>query len=339
MDHKTAVVILNWNGVEQLRTFLPSVVTHTQDAEIIVADNASTDNSVDWVRQHFPQIKIISLPQNYGYAGGYNEALKFVDADFLVLLNSDIEVTTGWLQPLINVLEHNPTVAACQPKILSYHDKTHFEYAGAAGGYIDKYGIPFCKGRIFKTIEADTNQYNQPTDIFWASGACLTIRNTVFKQIGGFDADFFAHMEEINLCWTIHRLGYSIQYVTNSTIYHVGGATLNKANPKKTFLNFRNSLWMLQKHLPTTKLIGILLKRMCLDSLAALHYLGQGQWKHFVAVFNAHMSFYFNGKNKGKREALSHLPFFYSDSDLFIEKSIIFEYYLKGKKTYRSLFK
>lgn len=338
MNHTTAVVLLNWNGVDQLRTFLPSVVTNTQDAEIIVADNASTDNSVEWIKMNYPQIRIISLAKNYGYAGGYNEALKLVTADFLVLLNSDIEVTTGWLQPLISVLAQNPAVAACQPKILSYHNKDTFEYAGAAGGFIDKYGVPFCRGRIFKTVETDHNQYNQPEEIFWASGACLAIRNSVFKQVGGFDADFFAHMEEIDLCWTIHRLGHSIQYVPNSTIYHVGGATLNKENPKKTFLNFRNSLWMLQKHLPTNKLIGILFTRMCLDGLAALHYLSQGQWKHFTAVFNAHMSFYFNGKNKGKRKALSHLPFFYSETNIVFKKSIIVEYYLKNKKTYQALF-
>ncbi|WP_018344834.1 glycosyltransferase family 2 protein [Cytophaga aurantiaca] len=339
MNYTTAVVILNWNGVEQLRTFLPSVVANTQDAEIIVADNASTDNSIDWVKQHYPDIRIISLSQNYGYAGGYNEALKFVDADFLVLLNSDIEVTAGWLQPLVHVLAGNPAVAACQPKILSYHNKTSFEYAGAAGGYIDKYGIPFCKGRIFNTIEKDINQYNNPAEIFWASGACLTIRNSVFKKIGGFDADFFAHMEEIDLCWTIHRLGYAIQYVPTSTIYHVGGATLSKSNPKKTFLNFRNSLWMLQKHLPKNKLLPILFTRMCLDGLAAFHYLSKGQAKHFAAVFKAHMSFYFSAKNKGKRNALSTLPFVYSNSDLIVKKSIIFEFYLKGKKTYQSLFK
>jgi GT2 family glycosyltransferase len=338
MNYTTAVVILNWNGVEQLRTFLPSVVTYTQHAEIIVADNASTDDSVAWVVQHYPHVRIITLAKNYGYAGGYNEALKCVDADFLVLLNSDIEVTEGWLQPLIQVLEHNPSVAACQPRIRSYHNKAAFEYAGAAGGYIDAYGIPFCKGRIFTTTETDTQQYNQPQEIFWASGACLTIRNAVFKKAGGFDADFFAHMEEIDLCWTIHRLGHSIQYVPDSIIYHVGGATLNKANPKKTFLNFRNSLWMLQKHLPSNKLIIILFIRMCLDGLAALHYLAQGQWKHFAAVFNAHMSFYFNSKNKGKRKALSHLSFFYSDTNLVLKKSIIFEYYLKGKKTYQALF-
>lgn len=339
MNYTTAVVILNWNGVEQLRTFLPSVVAHTQDAEIIIADNASTDNSIDWVTQHYPHIRIIALPENYGYAGGYNEALKFVDADFLVLLNSDIEVTAGWLQPLIHVLKENPTVAACQPKILSYREKTAFEYAGAAGGYIDKYGIPFCKGRIFNTVETDTQQYNQAAEIFWASGASLTIRNSVFKKIGGFDADFFAHMEEIDLCWTIHRLGHSIRYVPHSTIYHVGGATLNKANPKKTFLNFRNSLWMLQKHLPKNKLVPILFMRMCLDGLAAFHYLSKGQAKHFAAVFNAHMAFYFSSANKGKRKALSILPFVYSNNDLIVKKSIIVEFYLKGKKTYQSLFK
>jgi len=337
MEYTTAVVILNWNGVEQLQRFLPSVITHTQNAEIIVADNASTDHSVAWLEEHFPQVKIIRLSKNNGYAGGYNEALKFVTADFLVLLNSDVEVTSGWLSPLIHTLTADESIAACQPKIRSYKDKEYFEYAGAAGGYIDKYGIPFCKGRIFHTIEKDSNQYNKASNIFWASGACLTIRNKVFKQAGGFDTDFFAHMEEIDLCWTIHRLGYSIAYVPESTIYHVGAATLKKENPKKTFLNFRNSLWMLHKHLPSNKLLPVLFIRLCFDGLAGMHYLSKGQWQQCLAVFNAHMSFYFSNTNHGKRKKLSSLPYYYS-TPLVLNKSIIIEYYFRGKKIFGQLF-
>jgi GT2 family glycosyltransferase len=338
MKYTTAVVILNWNGIEQLRTFLPSVITHTQDAEIFVADNASTDHSVAWLEEHFPQVKIIRLPKNNGYAGGYNEALKSVTADFLVLLNSDVEVTSGWLTPLINTLIADESIAACQPNIRSYKEKERFEYAGAAGGYIDKYGIPFCKGRIFHTIEKDSNQYNKADKIFWASGACLAIRNKVFKQAGGFDTDFFAHMEEIDLCWTIHRLGYSIVSVPESIIYHVGAATLKKENPKKTFLNFRNSLWMLHKHLPSNKLLPVLFIRLCFDGLAGMHYLSKGQWQQCLAVFNAHMSFYFSNTNKGKRNKLSALPYYYSDTPLILNKSIIIDYYFRGKKIFTQLF-
>ncbi len=337
MNHSTAIVILNWNGREQLQTFLPSVVSHSPDAEVIVADNASTDDSISWVQKNFPSVRIIPLTQNYGYAGGYNEALKFVDAEFLVLVNSDVEVTEHWLQPMITALQTNEKIAACQPKILSYREKEFFEYAGAAGGFIDQYGIPFCKGRILDSIEKDEQQYNQQDLIFWASGACICIRNSVFKKTEGFDADFFAHMEEIDLCWTIHRMGYDIAYIPSSTVYHVGAATLKKENPKKTFLNFRNSLWMLQKHLPSNKLFLILFTRMCLDGLAALHYLSRGQWRQFIAVFNAHMSFYFSSKNKGKRKALSHYPYVYTNTPFILKKSIISCYYLQGKKKYSGL--
>jgi GT2 family glycosyltransferase len=338
MPHNTAVVILNWNGVDQLRTFLPSVITHTPNAEIIVADNASTDISVEWIQQNYPSVRIITLNQNYGYAGGYNQALKSVDADYLVLLNSDVEVTEDWLQPLVQTFETNPAVAACQPKIRSYREKKVFEYAGAAGGYIDQYGIPFCKGRVFHELEEDTNQYNQAAEIFWASGACIAVRNDIFKRIGGFDADFFAHMEEIDLCWTIHRMGYSIQYIPESLVYHVGAATLKKDNPKKTFLNFRNSLWMLQKHLPSNKLFPVIFLRMCLDGLAGLHYLSKGQWRQCLAVFNAHMSFYFSAKNKGKRKRLKQLPFYYTDVPVILSKSLIWAYYIRGKKVFNQLF-
>jgi GT2 family glycosyltransferase len=337
MNHSTAIVILNWNGVEHLRTFLPSVVAHSQQTEIIIADNASTDHSIEWLKEYYPHIRIITLYQNYGYAGGYNEALKFVDAEYLVLLNSDVEVTAGWLDPLIDCLDNNPSIAACQPKIKSYTDKNYFEYAGAAGGYIDYFGIPFCKGRVLDTAEIDSQQYNEPSPIFWASGACLVIRNSIFKKTQGFDADFFAHMEEIDLCWKIHRLGYSIQYLPQSTVYHLGGATLHKSNPKKTYLNVRNSLWMLQKHLPTNKLVPIIFSRMLLDGLAALNFLRIGKWQHLVAIFNAHMSFYFSGKNKGKRTALSPLPYYYKNTPLILKKSIIHLYYFKGIKTYSSI--
>lgn len=338
MHYSTAVVILNWNGVEQLRTFLPSVITHTSAAEIIVADNASTDMSVEWIQQHYPAIRIIALPENFGYAGGYNEALKFVDHEYLILLNSDVEVTHGWLEPLIQPLQTHPSIAACQPKIRSYNQKLYFEYAGAAGGYIDHYGIPFCKGRVLQQMESDKGQYNQPAEIFWASGACLAIRNELFKRIGGFDADFFAHMEEIDLCWTIHRMGYSIQYIPESTVYHVGAATLKKENPRKTFLNFRNSLWMLHKHLPADKLIWIMFLRMCLDGLAGFHYLSKGQWKQFLAVFNAHVSFYFSTKNNGKRKSLKHLPYYYKQAPTILHKSLILAYYFRGKKVFTMLF-
>lgn len=337
MNHSTAVVILNWNGVEQLKTFLPSVVANTPHAEIIVADNASTDASVSWVKNNYPTVRIISLAENFGFAGGYNEALKCVDSEFLVLLNSDVEVTPGWLEPMVEALQSNKTRAACQPKILSYKEKELFEYAGAAGGFIDKYGIPFCKGRILNTIEKDTLQYNHADSIFWASGACICIRNEVFKKAGGFDSDFFAHMEEIDLCWTIHRLGYTILYIPNSTVYHVGAATLKKSNPRKTFLNFRNSLWMLEKHLPPNKLYSILFLRMCFDGLAAMNYLSKGEWGNFKAVFNAHTSFYFSSKNKGKRKKLSILPYFYLGTPIIIQKSIILNYYFKGVKVFKNL--
>jgi GT2 family glycosyltransferase len=335
MSPSTAVVILNWNGIEQLRSFIPSIVSHTSNADIIVADNASTDNSVQWLKENYPGVKIIALDKNYGYAGGYNEALKHVSNDFLILLNSDVEVTQNWLEPLIDVLKTNPSVAACQPKILSYRNRNFFEYAGAAGGYIDTFGIPYCRGRVFTSIEEDLGQYDDTCEIFWASGACLAIRNEVFKKIGGFDSDFFAHMEEIDLCWTIHRLNYAIMYVPGSVVYHVGAATLTKENPRKTFLNFRNSLWMLYKHLPAKKLFMVLFIRMCFDGLAALHYLSKGQWRQFIAVFNAHMSFYFSGKNSIKRKNLSEYPYFYSQNELIFPDSIILNYYLKGQKVFK----
>ena len=333
----TSVIILNWNGLEQLRSFLPSVVKHTNDAEIIIADNASTDTSIDWLKQNYPQIRRIELSKNTGYAGGYNEAIKQVTSDYLVLLNSDVEVTENWLPPVIALMESDSTIAACQPKILSERNRGFFEYAGAAGGFIDKYGVPYCRGRVFATIEKDQGQYNTVTDIFWASGACLVIRNDVFKNSGGFDTDFFAHMEEIDLCWTIHRMGYKIVYCPTSTIYHVGAATLKKESPKKTFLNFRNSLFMLYKHLPTKSLVVILFLRLCMDGAAGIHYLINGQWKHTLAIIEAHMAFYFTKNKHSKRSKSSAYPFFYVNQKTILDKSVIVEYYLKGRKKFNQI--
>jgi GT2 family glycosyltransferase len=334
MSSATAVIILNWNGVEQLRSFLPSVVEHTRDVDIIVADNASTDNSVTWLKQNYPEIKVIELSINHGYAGGYNEAIKQVEHDYLVLLNSDVEVTKNWLNPLIELIKKDLTIAVCQPKIRSQRQKDLFEYAGAAGGFIDKYGIPYCRGRIFTNVEKDTNQYNDDAELFWASGACLVIRNTVFKQANGFDSDFFAHMEEIDLCWRIHRMGYKISYCPGSTVYHVGAATLKKESPKKTYLNFRNSLWMLHKNLPANILFPILFARLCMDGAAGVHYLVKGKWKHTIAIIQAHAAFYFKGDKTNKRNALKQYPDYYKNQNTILNRSIIIEFYFKGKKIF-----
>jgi GT2 family glycosyltransferase len=249
-----AVVILNWNGRQLLEKFLPSVLEHSPEAEIYVADNASTDDSASFLANMFPQVKLIINNKNYGYAGGYNECLKEVEEDIYVLLNSDVEVTEGWLQPVIDLFETDPETAIIQPKILDYKNKTHFEYAGAAGGFIDKYGYPFCRGRIFDTIEEDQGQYNDDSQIFWASGACFFIRKNVFRELQGFDEGFFAHQEEIDLCWRAFNKNYKARFCHNSVVYHVGGATLNNSNPQKTYLNFRNSLLMILKNVPAAKL-------------------------------------------------------------------------------------
>ena len=289
---KVAVVILNWNGVQLLEQFLPSVVKNSPEATVYVADNASTDNSISYVNTFFPTVKIIKNDLNLGFAGGYNEALKSVDADLFALVNSDIEVTENWLKPIITTFENEPKTAIIQPKILDYKRKEYFEYAGAAGGFIDKYGYPYCRGRIFETLEKDNGQYDDTSEIFWASGACFFIRSSVYKELKGFDADFFAHQEEIDLCWRTINKGYTIMYNSASVVYHVGGATLQQGNPKKTFLNFRNSLLMLTKNLPQKEIYSILFQRMILDGIAAIQFLLKGKTNHFLAVLKAHASFY-----------------------------------------------
>ena len=291
---KVSVVILNWNGLEMLRRFLPDVVScsRTNEIEVCVADNASTDASCAWVRENFPNVRLITLDQNYGFADGYNKALQQVEAEYVVLLNSDVEVTPGWLDPLITYMDVHPEIAACQPKLRSQRCKSAFEYAGAAGGYLDKYGYPFCRGRIFDAVEEDCGQYDTVSPIFWASGAALFIRLKDYREVGGLDGRFFAHMEEIDLCWRLHSLGRGVVCIPQSVVYHVGAATLKKENPRKTFLNFRNNLLMLYKNLPENDLSRVLFVRGLLDWVAMLVFLLKGELANARAVMQARKEFH-----------------------------------------------
>ncbi|AXT20491.1 glycosyltransferase [Flavobacteriaceae bacterium AU392] len=328
---KLAVVILNWNGKQLLEQFLPSVVKHSQEADIYVADNASTDDSIAFLSKVFPVIQIIQNAENGGYAKGYNDALKHIEADVFCLLNSDVEVTKNWLAPIINTFKSEVSTAIIQPKILDYKKKDHFEYAGAAGGFIDKYGYPYCRGRIFDTVEKDNGQYDDSVDILWASGACLFIRKRVFNQLNGFDESFFAHMEEIDLCWQAKNLEYDIKYVATSTVYHLGGATLNASNPKKTYLNFRNNLFILIKN-AKRNLFLLIFTRLLLDGLAGLKFLTQLKLNHIIAILKAHFSFYkYLPQLLKKRKELKQ------SSNYYKKTSIIWLYFVKNKKTYKSL--
>ena len=287
-----AIAILNWNGKNWLEKFLPSVIRHSSGAEIFIIDNASTDDSIIFLKDNFPEIKIIQNKQNSGFAGGYNEGLKLIRADIYCLLNSDVEVTENWLSPIINLFSADQDIAAIQPKILDYNDKSRFEFAGAAGGLIDNLGYPFCRGRIFDDIETDKGQYNDETEIFWASGCSLFIRSKDFWNINGFDERFFAHQEEIDLCWRLKNEGRKIFYTGKSTVYHVGGGTLNKQNPRKTFLNFRNNLTMLVKNLPAENLATVIFSRLVLDGFAGLYFGYKNGWSHLWAILRAHFGFY-----------------------------------------------
>ncbi|WP_274474525.1 glycosyltransferase family 2 protein [Mangrovimonas aestuarii] len=328
---KIAIIVLNWNGKTLLEQFLPSVVANSQDADIYVADNASTDDSVQFVQKHYPNVHIIQNKENGGFAKGYNDALKHVNADILCLLNSDVEVTPNWLEPIKQTFQDAPKTAIVQPKILDYKQKDRFEYAGAAGGFIDKYGYPFCRGRIFTTLEKDQGQYNDCSEVFWASGACLFIRKEVFFKANGFDESFFAHMEEIDLCWRVQNLGFKVMYQGASTVYHVGGATLKASNPKKTFLNFRNSLFTLIKN-SKSPVFGIILVRLILDGLAAIQFLTQLKFSHIFAILKAHFSFY------------GHLPSLVKQRKHLQQKvkhykisSVVWAYFISRNHTYRQL--
>lgn len=325
---KIAVVILNWNGAKLLNDFLPSVVLHSQEATIYLADNNSTDGSIIFVQQNYPQIKIIKNEGNFGYAKGYNIALQQVEEPYYCLLNSDVEVTKNWLVPILEIFENQPQTAIIQPKILDWKNKEFFEYAGAAGGFIDQYGYPYCRGRIFDTVEKDLGQYNDTREIFWASGACFFIRKNIFKQLNGFDDSFFAHQEEIDLCWRSFNLGHKTIYSSKSIVYHVGGATLNESNPKKTFLNFRNSLLMLTKNLPKNKLFKIIFIRLLLDGLAGIQFILKGKFNHCWAIVKAHFYYYhlLNSTLK-KRTSVQQLNYYHS-------KSIVYSYFIKGGKVF-----
>ncbi|RXG27715.1 glycosyltransferase family 2 protein [Leeuwenhoekiella palythoae] len=331
---KTAIVILNWNGKKLLEEFLPSVIKHSAHlATIYVADNASTDASVAFVQAEFPQVKIIQNASNGGYAKGYNDALQYLDEELLILMNSDIKTTSGWLETMIKAFETDSNLGAAQPKLLDLKKKTHFEYAGAAGGFLDSLGYPFCRGRIFDTCEEDTGQYNDSLEIFWATGACLAVRKSVFWQAGALDEDFFAHQEEIDLCWRIKNLGYSIQYIGESVVYHLGGATLEQMNPKKTFLNFRNNLMLLLKNVAGFKVYPILFARMCLDGIAAFKFLTEGKPKHFTAVLKAHFNFYAQiPKLLNKRARTS------GNQPYAKVKSIVWEYFIRKNMHYTDIF-
>lgn len=334
-----AVVILNWNGSEMLRRFLPSVVnfSETDDAVVYVADNGSTDNSVEMLCREFPTVHLILLEENYGFAEGYNRALKQLHEEYVVLLNSDVEVTPHWLTPLRNYLDTHPEVAACQPKLLSYTQRNCFEYAGAAGGYIDRFGYPFCRGRLMQCVEEDHGQYDTIAPIFWASGAALFIRRADFEAAGGFDARFFAHMEEIDLCWRLRARGRGIVCVPQSVVYHVGGATLRRENSHKTYLNFRNNLLMIYKNVSPSDLLYVLRMRRLLDYLAALSFLLKGQWSNALAVWQARREF---GRLMPsfaiqRAENLRHSRF-----DFIPERahfSLLVSYYLRFKRRFSQL--
>lgn len=334
---KTAVVILNYNGAGMLRRFLPSVIEYSHEASIYVADNGSSDESCDVVRNEFPAVKLMVLDHNYGFAEGYNRALAQVDEEYAVLLNSDVEVTRGWLSPMTQFLDSNPEVAACQPKLLSFKQKDFFEYAGAAGGFIDKWGYTFCRGRIFNTVERDSGQYDDTTDVFWATGAALMIRNEVYKNNGGLDGRFFAHMEEIDLCWRLRSRGYRIACVPQSHVYHVGGATLKKENPQKTYLNFRNNLLMIYKNAPDCQLKKIMLFRKVFDNVAALKFLASGDYAAFKAVRKARRDFKAMRAGYDKARAENMKLAVTTRIPEVLKSSILYKYYLGFKHTYSSL--
>ncbi len=333
---KTAVVILNYNGKHFLEQFLPTVITYSSNADIYVADNCSTDDSVDYLKANFPDVKIIINPENGGFATGYNQALSKVEADYYVLLNSDIEVTENWLEPCIELLSSDDKIAAVQPKILSFHNKEKFEHAGAAGGYLDKNFYPFCQGRIFEEVEVDSGQYNEDKEVFWATGACLFIKADLYHKMGGLDDDFFAHMEEIDLCWRLKKSDYKIFYCASSTVFHVGGGTLNYMNPRKTFLNFRNSIYMIAKNYDGNLFLKML-RRLVLDGVAAIMFLVKFQFAHFYAVFRAHMHFYKNWSAlKQKRNKIKSTSSRFNTAGLY-NKSILVMKFLKGVKSFKAL--
>ena len=336
---KVAIVILNWNGEKYLSQFLPILLENTRivDVEIVVADNASTDGSLSLLKDKFPAVRTVLLDKNYGFAGGYNKALAQIEAEYFVLLNSDVEVTENWLSPMLQYLEQNKDVAACQPKIRAYHNRQYFEHAGASGGFIDYLGYPFCRGRVFGDVEEDKGQYDDVVDVFWATGACMMIRSEVYTKVGGLDDDFFAHMEEIDLCWRLNARGYRIVCIPQSTVFHVGGGTLHVEHPRKTYLNFRNNLLMLYKNLPQNALKEVLFWRSILDYLAAFQLFVSGKPKNAISVFKARSDFKKMMPDFDEKRKENILYATRTHCNEMLKKSLIVDYYLKRNKTYQKL--
>jgi len=329
MEKNVAVAILNWNGKKHLETYLPSVIEHSIDAQIYVIDNASTDDSVAYLKENFPAINLIYNQRNSGFAGGYNEGLRSIKEEFYVLLNSDVEVCPDWLKPVIGMMQDDPSISIAQPKILSYREKHKFEYAGAAGGYIDYLGYPFCRGRIFQEMEEDRGQYDDIQEVFWATGACMFVRSKVFWELGGFDERYFAHMEEIDLCWRAKNLGHKVYYCGHSTVYHLGGGTINNTNPRKTYLNFRNSLITLKKNDRSGFSSLKILYRLILDGLAFLKLLLDNGPKHAIAILKAHLSFYRIKVRKSKTEGVNSYGIY--------KGSIVYDHFIRGIKRFDQL--
>lgn len=329
---KVAIIILNWNGKDLLKTFLPSVIQNSKQAEIIIADNGSNDGSIDFISNAFPEIRIIDNKENLGFTGGYNKALKEVEAEYYIILNSDIEVSENWIKPIIDLMDEDKNIGVCQPKIRSYIDKSSFEYAGASGGFIDMLGYPFCRGRIFDSLEKDNSQYNNTRECFWASGAALFIRAELFHKFSGFDQEFFAHQEEIDLCWRLKNAGYKVMVCPESVVYHLGGGTLNKSSAFKTYLNFRNNHYLLYKNYPVKDYNKIIYIRYLLDYLAAFTFLLKGRVGEFKAVFKALEDFKANRvKFQNKRN--------YSNrkTNSILKRSILLEYHIFNKREFKDL--
>ncbi len=334
-EKQVAVVILNWNGRKYLEQFLPGVIQHSGDARIIVADNASTDNSVSFIQENYPQIELVINSENGGFAKGYNDAFKKIDADYYLLLNSDIEVTPNWITPLLDQMK-DPQVAGCQPKVKAFHNQHSFEHAGASGGYLDRNYFPFCRGRIFLSVESDQGQYDGETEIFWASGACLLIRSELFHKAGGFDEEFFAHMEEIDLCWRLKKMNYKFIACPKSTVYHIGGGTLPYTSPHKVYLNFRNSVLMIVKNHDGI-LFPKIFSRLCIDGIAACRFLMIGEFKQFSAVFRAHIYMYKNLSSLlKKRKEIKNMSTTFNASGLY-NGNILSAYFFKGVKEFSKL--
>ncbi len=331
---KVAVVILNWNGKKLLEKFIPSVIAHSNEAAIYVVDNNSDDESVQFLQTTYPNIGVIKNDTNGGFAKGYNDGLKHINADLFCLLNSDVEVTPNWIHPILEAFQTLPNAAVIQPKILDLKHEEYFEYAGAAGGFIDKLGYPFCRGRIFQALEKDTGQYNDIKEVFWATGACMFIKSEVFKELEGFDEDYFAHQEEIDLCWRAKNRGHQVYYVGKSHVYHLGGSTLENMNPKKTFLNFRNSLYSITKNLPRKTALPIIFLRLLLDGIAAIRFILQFKFGHCLAILRAHLSFYANfRKLYKKREKANFILKYYS------ARSIVWSHFVHQVKNFNILVK